>query len=134
MTESKGDGIFILHIFGDYLLVDMPKHSKRLKFSTVPLWGPKVSHCRRFPQLLQEYFLPRHQFRHVRNTKNPLQILGCSLPQVLRSVAWLAEGKRRCHWANPPVCPSIQPAAENRSRNSVPRHLKHVHSIRQGSD
>jgi len=45
VDESKGDGIFIRHIFGDYLPVDMPK---RLKSSTVLLWGPKVSNCLHF--------------------------------------------------------------------------------------
>ena len=39
VTESKG--IFILHIFGDYLPVDITKHNKRLKSSTLPLWGLK---------------------------------------------------------------------------------------------
>jgi hypothetical protein len=90
VTESKGDGIFILHIFDDYLPVDLPKHNKRLKFSTVPLWGRKVSHCLTFPQLLQEYFSPRHQFRHVRNTKKT--------PSRFWGVPYLRFWGRRSGW------------------------------------
>ena len=71
--------------------------------------------------LLTAFLISTHQ-----GQKRPTKFFLFRSPEVLRSPMWVAKGKRGCHWAHRPFCPSSQPAAGSKSRNSAPKHLQHA--------